>query len=580
MKKYLLIPLVILITAACAKEKGTEPVDGELSGIRIPVSQVPLYADLSNYDQVNHPKTRADEETVTLESLLNYAKTVEKDENGYHYTVIPFNQNETNIYTLTYSAEHDADLDVPSRVKKYFIRAVSETGDEKNEFVAVMITSYEYAEKNPDFGWYDMDYYTGNVMFATPEGELIQNLKYTNGRVIGTQALTPEEYRNNTEDDVTLVVLLKPSNTRVWELTIDEASLCVAYKDFKPIKGGGGGTGDSNDDKDIPGRDNTGHHGATQDGVWDNNGAGILLPNIPPVNINVFSIKVRSNRDDIDMYVNNDIGGGCYQQGVLVQVRYDDHSDNFVELPPKFSHWTGDFSVKTTPQFNYKVTNECVESTAYWEVKNPCPGNPLDNMSVAPTISGKASQGLFGAVRTRTDGTKYTHNGIDLYAEPGTPIYATQDGIITGIFDNAPDEQVNESWGALGNYITVTCDVEIPKYNDDAVFYNSKQLSVQYCHLQYGNPVAWNYLQGRPYQPGDRVYRGDIIGYSGRTGNAYDTDIVPWAHVHFQVGFETVNGTIPPGARIDPMPYLNVEVQNAATIDANGGRLKSKKDCE
>ena len=201
-------------------------------------------------------------------------------------------------------------------------------------------------------------------------------------------------------------------------------------------------------------------------------------------------------------------------------------------------------------------------------------------MSVAPTVSGKASQGLFGAVRTRTDGTKYNHNGLDLYAEPGTPIYATQDGRITGLYIDSPDEEVNEGRGALGNYITVTCDVEIPKYNDDAVFYDAKQLSVQYCHLQYGNPVAWNYLAGRPYQQGDRVYRGDIIGYSGRTGNAYDPDDVPWAHVHFQAGFELYDGSIPPGARVDPMPYLNVEVQNAATIDANGGRLKSKKDCE
>ncbi len=37
---------------------------------------------------------------------------------------------------------------------------------------------------------------------------------------------------------------------------------------------------------------------------------------------------------------------------------------------------------------------------------------------------------------------------------------------------------------------------------------------------------------GEPFKPGDLVYQGEIIAYTGRTGNAHD---VPYAHLHLAV---------------------------------------------
>ena len=65
-------------------------------------------------------------------------------------------------------------------------------------------------------------------------------------------------------------------------------------------------------------------------------------------------------------------------------------------------------------------------------------------------------------------------------------------------------------------------------------------------HLQSGNAVAINPRTGEHFQNGDLVYAGDLIGYSGRSGNAYD---VPNKHVHLTVKKN--------GITADPEDYIN-----------------------
>lgn len=68
-------------------------------------------------------------------------------------------------------------------------------------------------------------------------------------------------------------------------------------------------------------------------------------------------------------------------------------------------------------------------------------------------------------------------------------------------------------------------------------------------------PVAINPRTGEPFKPGDVVYQGEVIAYTGRTGNANDTKnnkIYP--HLHLAIKRYK--------QYIDPEPYINGKVNS------------------
>lgn len=103
-------------------------------------------------------------------------------------------------------------------------------------------------------------------------------------------------------------------------------------------------------------------------------------------------------------------------------------------------------------------------------------------MNIAPTNSTKTNYigSTFGC--TRNNGSK-RHRGLDLYAPEGTPVYAMYDGKIS---------------------------------------------------------MAVNPRTGTTFKPGDEVFAGEIAGYTGRTGNAYDVDY-PHLHLGILSGSEYLN---------------------------------------
>ena len=107
----------------------------------------------------------------------------------------------------------------------------------------------------------------------------------------------------------------------------------------------------------------------------------------------------------------------------------------------------------------------------------------------------------------------YPHNGLDIGAPENTPVYATDDGVVT-YADSIPDADgcgifITHDWGTS-----------------------------EYWHL---SKVVAAY--------GDQVKKGDLIGYSGHTGFASGP------HLHFGI---KVAGNVVPGMRgwNDPEPYL------------------------
>jgi murein DD-endopeptidase MepM/ murein hydrolase activator NlpD len=87
------------------------------------------------------------------------------------------------------------------------------------------------------------------------------------------------------------------------------------------------------------------------------------------------------------------------------------------------------------------------------------------------------------------------HQGIDLVAGPGTPVLAAADGIVTGAAPN----------GGYGNWVEIA---------------HEGKLASVYGHLSAFAPGI---------APGERVQKGDLIGFVGNTGRSTGP------HLHFEL---------------------------------------------
>jgi murein DD-endopeptidase MepM/ murein hydrolase activator NlpD len=89
----------------------------------------------------------------------------------------------------------------------------------------------------------------------------------------------------------------------------------------------------------------------------------------------------------------------------------------------------------------------------------------------------------------------FMHEGIDLVAPAGTPVYAAADGVVVGAAPN----------GRYGNWIRIE---------------HGGKLATVYGHLMAFAPGI---------EPGESVVRGELIGFVGSTGRSTG------AHLHFEV---------------------------------------------
>ncbi len=119
------------------------------------------------------------------------------------------------------------------------------------------------------------------------------------------------------------------------------------------------------------------------------------------------------------------------------------------------------------------------------------------------------------------------HNGVDLAAPTGTPVYATADGIVG-----------KAQWfSSYGLYIRID---------------HGADLETRYAHMSKLAVAA-----------GERVSKGDIIGYVGSTGRSTGP------HLHYEVRID--------GVAVNPIPYMvetEAQQQFADTDprDARGGK--------
>jgi hypothetical protein len=117
------------------------------------------------------------------------------------------------------------------------------------------------------------------------------------------------------------------------------------------------------------------------------------------------------------------------------------------------------------------------------------------------------------------------HGGIDYGCPSGDPVYAMWGGTVTGA-----------SWGsAYGTQIVIDHD-----------------------HLPDGSPGLWAvyaHLSGKKVSSGERVNAGQLIGYSGATGN------VSGAHLHVEVQRDSQWRS---GNYTDPQPWIDAREDEPA----------------
>ncbi|MFA6757605.1 MAG: M23 family metallopeptidase [Sulfurospirillaceae bacterium] len=134
----------------------------------------------------------------------------------------------------------------------------------------------------------------------------------------------------------------------------------------------------------------------------------------------------------------------------------------------------------------------------------------------------------FGAARVFNDSLKSYHSGVDFRAAIGTKIHATNDGIVV---------LSKERYYAGGSVI-----------------------------IDHGEGIYSSYLHlsQMPLQVGDRVKKGDLIGYSGASGR------VTGPHLHF--------GIIIQGTTVDPLHFIKTINELNSSIGFNGVDTKNYDD--
>ena len=121
------------------------------------------------------------------------------------------------------------------------------------------------------------------------------------------------------------------------------------------------------------------------------------------------------------------------------------------------------------------------------------------------------------------------HTGVDLAAPVGTPVYATADGIVG-----------RADWfSSYGLYVSID---------------HGADLETRYAHMSRLAVAA-----------GDRVRKGDVIGYVGSTGRSTGP------HLHYEVRVD--------GVAVNPIPYMveTEEQVRLAEIDSEESILAGRR---
>ena len=597
-RTIIVIAVLALFLVSCVNENqvNTDLCESHYNAmyedILISEDRLPLYADFEFLSTKSfiHP-SHNNCQLSSLESLIDRSKTISKEFKQYRLVEIPFRTNESPCYAVLSRTIEVSDEDI-TEINLFLVETVEIVSGVTDRKVVTMIpdNKYQLKHKGETLSFINKGIFSGVILFSDLDGTFRDIYVYGGDfyPILNAEVINPVEadvYCHSCFLSVLRGYVTKGGEVGNDNLLI-EGSICIGYREEEPDLNdsdenaigdgnghgsgyptdGGPGYSDSNFGDGFDGvggggrRDADGGYNGENNGGNDFSGAESLLEQwyqfengdsfiegSTPIGI-IEDIQ----RCIVELYSADGgivTGSGVYQEGTTVFCRaYSDTS--YV-----FDRWVGDFY--GCNDLVVCVVDSDVNSTAYFKKLlesgpvRPCLDtltgimNPLMEMSLAP--SNIWSSNYKGATFGMTRGEKF-HNGIDLYAEPGTPIYSMLDGVVNSSVYIVDQPLRSEKYKTINNYP--------PEYNGDTdgagnriyvdTDINGDKLSIGYWHLLSDTPVAINPRTGRPFAPGDIVYQGEIIAYSGRTGNAYN---VPFAHLHLLI---KKNNKI-----VDPEFYLN-----------------------
>lgn len=537
----LLIPLICISSCSIVESDNTFRLKDstvDLSQVIVSEDRLGLFADLSAYDRLDKPETKSSiVETYRLTDLVDESKSKTSVYGGRTTTQIPFRQNEEGLLASIHKGE-TITADSCSVVKKYLIIVTDEDGDSTMYVVAQVAEAGDIHSAGCDF--IDKPDFSGICLFSTLSGGQAMLKRYISGRVCRTVLL---DSRAEPDENTEYLSLISPLQTKCDGIIAE--SVCIGYRnpEIDPSYCIGDLVGSRGDDDD--GGTNKGSSGGRGGNYRQDPFIGDDKKVYP--DDKEFTINIMTNADEIVTFGCN---GHSYSNGSLVFV----YAEYKIPYNPVFSSWVGDFSNQKEDKFSLTVMRN-YDSIAYYDIATPCIDNetgrcnPLANMSLASP----GWSGYYGATfgNTRNNGTK-KHQGIDFAAEIGTPVFSMFAGEVVYVRDYCPDDYIEDSFG---NIIWIKSTV------------NGATITIQYSHLQAGSPVARNPYTGTILKKGDKVCQGQLIGYTGRTGNAF---YVENPHLHLGI-MDSKNKWI------DPSPYINGDVNAEKQNSILKGKIENIK---
>jgi hypothetical protein len=139
----------------------------------------------------------------------------------------------------------------------------------------------------------------------------------------------------------------------------------------------------------------------------------------------------------------------------------------------------------------------------------PCDDLPTYSIEIQNTAvwTGKNSGRYSATARQYQDGSPKPHWGLDIAANPGTPVFSVHSGEVVKVVSNIPPNKYIRDH--FGNYVKIKS-----RNSSGEVFY------LQYSHLNH----VW-------VNEGDVIEKGQAIGLSGATGNAGDENVKKHVHI-------------------------------------------------
>lgn len=545
-----------------------------------------LFTNVKSSGTLSRTRSASDgSDLVSLESLLDRSKTETIVFKNYHIVQIPFKQSEEDGRASLSDSDQDTFVeDIISVVRKFLVEISDTLSGTRRQIVATIVPTPDNCRiyGADSYSYINKETFEGVILYSDLDGSFRSVNSYGLRPIRDAYVIDPEDSLDYYRVRYINIFDGKGSTRGSVNGGQITESVCVAEMPKDEDDGWMDDKGDDDrwiDEEPRGGRSGGGTSGGSNSGS-SAGGRGPNTENVIDSCVVTGEYKPKKEEDDVIWYAVSlySVGKGY----TIGSGRYSNREHKYIvcEAVPDgdayFDRWTGDFNGRG--EILEFLVNRDVTSTAYFApkigdpvdpydpVNRPCfskatkVGNPLNNMSIAsPGWSGLRG-GTFGYVR---NGGERFHNGLDLFAEEGTPVYAMIDGVISNsnYTINQPDKKAEDypngyrgDKNSAGNRVYVEGR------------YDGQDVIIGYCHLQAGTPVAINPRTGKMFKPGDAIYRGELLGYTGRTGNAYN---VTNKHLHLLYKVKNSNGVY---------VFANPEKIINGSVDWKDGDPSTKKN--